>query len=458
MSAVVCFVLVSMAGYLFAYLPAVRQRDEYKREYDAQVAADVAARKAAAALLAEETNLPVAHGVLIVATNPPGAKVIIGDFGKTTPAKFTDIVPGTSSIVIRADGYEDYKQDVTVEADKPLDLGTIQLVPKAGDLSLTSPESDVSYSITGPANYSHDGKLPDKVEKLPIGNYQLTVWQDDWKLPPIAVVITDQNTVQKDIKFPYASLNITTSPPGATVRQGHTVLGKTPLALAHLRPNDLSVSIDLPPYTLQRMTIHLPDFGNIDQSVTLHQDKDFVAASGMPMVWIPDSDYWVGKYLVRQSDFQTVTGTNPSTFRRPNRPVETVSWEEAMAFCDKLNQYERKAGKLPAGYHYTLPTESQWETFSADADIDQAAMSRASTLPSTMDVGASEPNKYGLYDTLGNVWEWCLDVYDDKGNHTLRGGSWLSSPEDFPGADKREGGGPKYADRFTGFRVVLVPN
>jgi len=194
------------------------------------------------------------------------------------------------------------------------------------------------------------------------------------------------------------------------------------------------------------------------KQVTLQQGKDFIAACGMPMVWIPDGGFWSGKYQVRQSDIETAGGTNPSTFRRPLRPVETISWEDATAFIDKLNDFERKAGKLPQGYHYSLPKESQWETFSADANIDLAATSRLSTLTSTQDAGFSEPNKYGVFDSIGNVWEWCLDNYDDKGDHSLRGGCWLSSMTDFPNADTRNAGGPKYADKFTGFRVVLVPN
>jgi formylglycine-generating enzyme required for sulfatase activity len=242
------------------------------------------------------------------------------------------------------------------------------------------------------------------------------------------------------------------------VREGRTVLGQTPLSLTQLRPRDLHLSVDLPPYTLQRLDLHVPDFGNVSKQVTLQQDKDFIAACGMPLVWIPDGGFWAGKYLVRQSDFETVAGYNPSTFRRPNRPVETISWESAMAFFDKLNQYERKAGKLPQGYHYTLPKESQWSVLSDDADIDQAATSRVTTLSSTQDAGYSEPNTYGIYDSIGNVWEWCLDAFDEKGDHGLRGGCWLSSAEHFPNADTRNAGGPKYADQFTGFRVVLVPN
>ena len=79
--------------------------------------------------------------------------------------------------------------------------------------------------------------------------------------------------------------------------------------------------------------------------------------------------------------------------------------------------------------------------------------SRSSTQP----VGSSEPNKYGLYDTLGNVWEWCQDTADDNGAHVLRGGSWLSSTENFPNAQTHSAGAANYADRFTGFRMVLVP-
>jgi len=459
MSAFVCCLLVSVAWYTLAYLPAIRGRDaaqqaalDFQKQLADQQAADQAAKEAAAKALAAE------HCILTVDSNPTGATVTIGDFRKTTPANFTDIIPGACTVVIHADGYEDYRQDVTVTTDKPTDLGTITLVQKTGNLSLTSPQSDVTYTMTGPGDYTHEGQLPDTLEKLPIGDYLVTASLQDWKLPPLPITIRDQENVQKEIKFPYAKVSILSAPPGATVREGRTVLGQTPLSLTQLRPGDMHLSVDLPPYTLQRLDLHVPDFGNVTKQVTLQQGKDFIAACGMPMVWVPDGGFWAGKYLVRQSDFETAGGNDPSTFRRPSRPVETISWDSASAFCDQLTQYERKAGKLPQGYHYTLPKESQWETFSADADIDQAATSRTTPLTSTQDVGYSEPNKYGIYDSIGNVWEWCMDNYDDKGDHSLRGGCWLSSTTDFPNADTRQAGGPTYADKFTGFRVVLVPN
>jgi hypothetical protein len=459
MSALCCLLISLLAGYMLAYLPAIRSRDaalkqaqEEKMQIDIDKANEQKAKDDALTLLT------TARGTLSVDSTPDGATVTLGDFRKMTPAHFTDIMPGTFPILIQADGYEDYRQEVTITADKPADLGTIALVPKTGNLSLSSPQSEVTYKVTGPGDYNHEGQLPDKLENLPVGDYLITVAQEDWKLSPMAVTIHDHDNIDKEIKFPYASVSIVSTPPGATVRDGRTVLGKTPLSLTQLRPRDLHLSLDLPPYTLHRLDLHVPDFGNMTKQVALRQGKDFIAACGMPMVWIPDAGFWAGKYQVRQSDFEAVTGDDPSTFRRPSRPVETISWDGAMAFCDKLNQYEAKAGRLPQGYRYTLPKESQWETFSADADIDLAATSRVTTLSSTQDVGYSEPNKYGIYDSIGNVWEWCLDDYDDKGDHSLRGGCWLSSEEHFPSAETRSAGGPKYTDQFTGFRVVLVPN
>jgi len=263
--------------------------------------------------------------------------------------------------------------------------------------------------------------------------------------------------VQKEIKFPYANATITSNPPGAVVRNGRTALGQTPLSLAQQRPGTLNLSIDLVPYTTQRFTLNLPEFGSVTKNITLQQGRNFIAACGLPMVWIPDG-FWAAKYLMPQSEFEMVAGYNPSTFRRSNLPVDSITWEDAKAFCLKLTEYERSAGKLPAGYHYTLPTETQWSEFCADANIDLAAMSRNGTgLTSTQEVGYSEPNKYGIFDALGNLWEWCSDT-DPQGNHSLRGGSWLSSPDNFPSPDTRNTAAPKYTDRFTGFRVVLVPD
>jgi hypothetical protein len=384
--------------------------------------------------------------------------VTLGDSQAPAPAKFTDLIPGPYTVKITLDGYVDYKTDVTISPDKPVDLGTVNLEQKSADLTLASPEPGVTYTLTGPNGYTHDGAIPDKIEKLPIGEYSLSAALNDWKLPPMPISLQDSQPLTKEVKFPYAKLTITSTPAGASVRDGRTVLGTTPLTLPKVRPKDLHLSVDLSPYTLQYADVHLTDNGTVTKQVTLQQDKDFIAACGMPMVWIPDGGYWAAKYPLRQSDFEKVAGYNPSNFRGPNLPVETISWESAQAFIDKLNAYEAKAGKLPSGFRYSLPKEVQWDQMNADADMSMAAISSNGHLDSTQNVGYSSPNKYGLFDTIGNVWEWCLDDFDANGNHTLRGGTWLSLPENFPNASARQGGPPKYADKFIGFRVVLVPN
>ena len=459
MSALVCCFLVSAGWYELGVLPA-------KKQAEADAAAAAAAQKqladeqaaAAAAEAAREAAAKAARATVIVASNPAGT-AIIGNEHKSTPATFDDIAPGKITVIVQSDGYEDYRQDMTVTADKPTDLGTIQLAPQQGNLALSTPQSDVVYTLTGTGtnNYSHNGTLPDKLTGLAVGDYQVVLRQHDWQLPPITITIRDRDDLHKDIAFPFGMLSVESMPPGATVRKDNVVLGQTPLSLPQVRPGTLNVSVDLPPYAIQRFQLSVLPSATVDKQVTLEPSRDFVAACGMPMVWIPDG-YWAGKYEVTQRVYGLITGSNPSTFRNPDRPVETVSWDDAVAFCDKLNEEERRAGKLPGGFHYSLPTELQWETFSADASLDLAATSRNTTLSSTQEVGASEPNKYGLYDTIGNVWEWCLDTSGNDTTHSLRGGSWLSSIDNFPSADTRNSAGEKYADRFTGFRVVLVPD
>jgi hypothetical protein len=457
MSALVFGFLLWFAQYTWVTRPAqlraaqaeAAQTQAQKALSDA-VAADKAKADAAAKLNSEKITVKID-------SNPSGASVTLGNEQKTTPASFPGVTPGTVSLLIHLDGYRDYQQKITAQPGQPLDLGVIPLAERTGSIALSSAQDGVTYTLTGPANYSHEGTVPDKMPNLPVGAYQLSAQLGNWKLPVETITLHPDENLQEAVKIPYATLALQSDPPGATVRNGQVVLGQTPLTLANQQPGTLHLAIDLPPYTHQRVDVELPAFGNISKTVTLKQDKDFVGASGVDMVAIPGTNFWAEKYLMRQSIFETIARYNPSFFRKANRPVDSISWDGAMAFCDKLTEYERQAGKLPAGYHYTLPTETQWSTLSADADITHAATSRRNSLSSTQDVGFSEPNKYGLYDTLGNVWEWCLDSMDAQGDHSLRGGSWLSSTDNFPTADTHIVATSKNADRFSGFRVVLVP-
>ncbi|MDR1166005.1 MAG: formylglycine-generating enzyme family protein [Deltaproteobacteria bacterium] len=160
----------------------------------------------------------------------------------------------------------------------------------------------------------------------------------------------------------------------------------------------------------------------------------FIPAGSFIMGTDPDSDigfpkekparkieitrpFYLGKYPVTQKEWIAVMGDNPSFFQGDDRPVEMVSWDDANSFIDKLNQREKTQG-------YRLPTEAEWE-FSARAGsttvyffgdsptlLSQYAWHSDNSDGETHPVGEKDPNPWGLYDILGNVWEWAGDWYD----------------------------------------------
>ena len=132
---------------------------------------------------------------------------------------------------------------------------------------------------------------------------------------------------------------------------------------------------------------------------------------------------------------------NPSAFRGPQRPVESVTWYDAVRYCETLTQKERAAGALTSSLAYRLPKDTEWSSFARGAEISQAVHGRPRG-QGTNDAGSRGGNRYGLYDILGNVWEWCLDDYSPSmdsaairaqlpelpsGGKVLRGGSWSAS-------------------------------
>jgi formylglycine-generating enzyme required for sulfatase activity len=191
--------------------------------------------------------------------------------------------------------------------------------------------------------------------------------------------------------------------------------------------------------------------------------------------------FWMGKFEVTQAQYRTIMGTNPSSFKGDNRPVENVSWNDAMAFCRKLSS---KTGKT-----FTLPSEAQWEyacragttgpfafgncLSTSDANYDGnnplSGCSKGTYRKSTWDVGSGRANGWGLYDMHGNVWEWCLDWYGDYTSGTKRnpvgpgsgsirvgrGGSWGSLARLCRSA-LRNRLTPSLTSGNLGFRIVIT--
>jgi len=192
--------------------------------------------------------------------------------------------------------------------------------------------------------------------------------------------------------------------------------------------------------------------------------------------------FWIGKTEITQLQYLAIAGKSPSRRLAPNHPVEWVSWAEAMAFCRRLNQQEQAAGRLPPGYAYRLPTETEWE-YACRAGTTTAfchgAVSRglqdwawfdANSDASSHAVGAKKPNAWGIHDMHGNVAEWCLDVYaidptaspkTDQGarhrrHRVVRGGDWRGNSRRCRSANRDRGSAGQRLDT-VGFRVVLGP-
>jgi len=165
---------------------------------------------------------------------------------------------------------------------------------------------------------------------------------------------------------------------------------------------------------------------------------------------------WAGKYEVTQSEYQKVMGENPSAFSGGNHPVDSVTWSDAMAFCSKLTETETATNQLPFGFKYSLPTEAQWEMLADSADLKDAVMKlNHGELNSTASVGTLGANSYGLYDTRGNVMEWCLDSAN-AADHVLRGGAWDTEVEPSSRiAFRNYVQDPTEKKNDYGFRVVL---
>jgi formylglycine-generating enzyme required for sulfatase activity len=191
------------------------------------------------------------------------------------------------------------------------------------------------------------------------------------------------------------------------------------------------------------------------------------------------SPFAIGKYQVTQAQWRVVMGENPSRFQGDDRPVESVSWDDVNEFIKRLNQ--------KTSLQFRLPTEAEWE-YAARADSnaeysfgddekqlgDYAWFSENSD-SQTHPVGQKKPNRLGLFDMHGNVWEWCSDWYSDSyyaecqkqgvvvdpqgpatGSLRVdRGGGWYYHAVDCRSAN-RNGVAPGDRNDDLGFRLVRV--
>jgi formylglycine-generating enzyme required for sulfatase activity/uncharacterized caspase-like protein len=226
------------------------------------------------------------------------------------------------------------------------------------------------------------------------------------------------------------------------------------------------------------------------------QGEEGASDDEYPQHGVTVAGFPIGKFAVTQAQWKAVTQfpqvkialeADPSRFKGAARPVEQVSWNEAIEFCERLSRHTRKT--------YRLPSEAQWEyacragtstpfhfgkTITTDlVNFDgknysaYAKATKGEYRQTTTEVGIFSPNAFGLYDMHGNVWEWCMDTWHrsyiqapshgsawlDKGSEyrLARGGSWPYLPRGCRSAD-RSHIDPALRSGSLGFRVVCLPS
>jgi hypothetical protein len=158
--------------------------------------------------------------------------------------------------------------------------------------------------------------------------------------------------------------------------------------------------------------------------------------------------FYMGKFEVTQKEYEELMENNPSGFPGENRPVESISWFDAVAYC---NARSEKEGLTPAytlrgrnvtwnrqATGYRLPTEAEWE-FACRTGSSGASISNKANVNTkeTVEIGSFEANAWGLYDMVGNVWEWCWDWY---GEYSTAAQTNPEGPAEGPGRIVRGGG------------------
>jgi formylglycine-generating enzyme required for sulfatase activity len=158
--------------------------------------------------------------------------------------------------------------------------------------------------------------------------------------------------------------------------------------------------------------------------------------------------FYMGKFEVTQKEYEELMGKNPSGFPGEKHPVESLSWFDAVAYCNALSQ---KEGLTPAytvrgrtvtwnrrANGYRLPTEAEWEFACRTGHAGGSVSNKANVnTKATTAAGSFEANAWGLYDMIGNVWEWCWDWY---GEYPAEAQANPEGPAEGPGRVVRGGG------------------
>ena len=331
-------------------------RKKIEVEFAQKLVESETARQAAESEAAAQSaaRLANARGSLVIATNPSGARVTVGNLPpQTTPATFNDIKIGTYTVVITLPGHEEVKLDLAVAENSTTDTGTIPLVSAIGSLRINSEPGEAAFELrpSSPLMINPElrrtGKTPAALDDLPPGDYQLTLSREGWTPHSQVVSIARGATTHLRWAWPNGVVTIASAPEGATVTRAGTVLGVTPLTLRDQPAGEATYEVNLPRFDPVVLTTQVESGKSVELSAEFKPENRIYAINEVdrkpePIATKqPDLPY----YLTLEGgrvELQLIVNRDGST---KNLSVVQTSNDEVAKYClQAVSKWQFKPG------------------------------------------------------------------------------------------------------------------
>lgn len=367
----------------------------------------------------------------------------------------------------------------------------VESLPEAAEISVQGPLAHPPEEQISPRS----GTAPVLLEHLPAGEYRITA-----RIADLGVEQTVQVTAHEEasalLRFTNGSLKLTSAPLGAIVLHNGVEIGRTPLLVEDLPPGEVHYELRQSGHRTATVNGRVQAGAQTFLAVRLQRKRivepgtAFTNSLGRRL--IPLEKIWVANTEAQIAEFLAYAEANDVRWRRPDfnssdsAPVVNVSWSDAVEFCRWLTLKERTAERIDAELEYRLPTDLEWsaavglpeeggETPEQRDGKVKGHFPWGTDWPPPDDAGnyglgtdeyhqtapcaSFRPNAFGLYDLGGNVWEWCLDSYNngERDWGVLRGGSWANRQKPELLSSYRNVIDRKERDVLYGFRYVLAP-
>ncbi len=310
---------------------------------------------------------------------------------------------GMHLLEVRKDGYRSQQKTIQLAQQQKLDVAFDALSAIQGNLSVNFKPFGSDVYVDG----VKVGQSPRVFNGVLVGNHNVEIRKSGYATSRQTVTISEGQTVS-------ISGSLTSSTSSSTAN-----------ALSSSGSSLSGNALTIPVKNGINIEMVKVEAGSFDMGATSEMENPNEDEKPVHRVTLTNN-YYVGKYEVTQALWQAVMGSNPSSFKGYDLPVETVSWDDCQDFISKLNAM--------TGKRFRLPTEAEWEyaarggkksrgyQYSGSNTLDDVAWYYGNSGNKTHVVGTKHPNELGIYDMTGNVIEWCQDWY----------GSYSSSPQTNP--------------------------